>query len=98
VKPLVTQDEFAKLLRCSTQTIRRLRLAGEIAYLPGRPVKFRQEDIDRWLARNAGRRIGWAAKREPKLPPTYGRPTTLAEAERLGRQLSALVRARRPTR
>ncbi len=66
MKPLLTQAEVAKILRCHPNTVARLRNAGEIAFLPGTPVKFRPEDVERWLLRNLTRRVGHAAKREAK--------------------------------
>jgi excisionase family DNA binding protein len=98
VKPLLTEAEVAALLRCSQQTVARLRYAGKLAYIPGRPVKIRQEDFDRWLVCNRGKRIGWAAKREPKPKVSYGRPTNEAEAEEHARMMSLLVRLRRHVR
>jgi excisionase family DNA binding protein len=56
--PLLTQDEVAVILRCSPQTVRRLRIDGKLPYLPGRPIKIRSEDLDRWVAKNTVRKVG----------------------------------------
>lgn len=48
---LLTQVEAAKMLRCSTAKVARERRAGRLAYLPGRPVMLRLEDVLDWLER-----------------------------------------------
>jgi excisionase family DNA binding protein len=50
--PLLTQDEVAAILRCHPSTVARLRYAGELSYIPMRPVKIRSEDVERWMAKN----------------------------------------------
>ncbi|ESX21412.1 helix-turn-helix domain-containing protein [Mesorhizobium sp. LSJC264A00] len=42
---LLTQDEVAKRLRCSTQKVKRLRISGQMAYIPGRPVLIEEADL-----------------------------------------------------
>ena len=48
---LLTQREAATLLKCSERTVIRLRMAGEIPYIPGRPVKIRLVAILDYLER-----------------------------------------------
>lgn len=48
---LVTQTEAAAILRVSVRTVARLRAAGELPYLPGRPVRIETADIDRYIQR-----------------------------------------------
>ncbi|OLP52619.1 hypothetical protein BJF92_14470 [Rhizobium rhizosphaerae] len=42
---LLTEPEAAQILQCSTSTIKRLRFAGKLAYLPGRPVLIDEADL-----------------------------------------------------
>ena len=48
---LLTEREVADYLAISPETLRRLRYAGEIPYVPlgRRLVRYRREDLDRWL-------------------------------------------------
>ena len=48
---LLTQAEAAKLLRCSAAKLARERRLGRLAYVPGRPVLLRLEDVLDWLDR-----------------------------------------------
>lgn len=48
---LLTQAEAARMLRCSTGKIARERRLGRLAYVPGRPVLLRLEDVLDWLDR-----------------------------------------------
>ena len=42
---LLNESEVAKILRCSREKIKRLRLSGRISYIPGRPVLIDEEDL-----------------------------------------------------
>jgi hypothetical protein len=42
---LLTEAEVALRLRCSPSKVKRLRLAGKLAYLPGRPVMIREAAV-----------------------------------------------------
>jgi len=42
---VLTQGEAAAILRCSTKKIQRLRRAGKLAYLPGRPIMIKAKDL-----------------------------------------------------
>lgn len=46
---LLTQKEVSERLRCSTSKIKRLRLDGKLAYLPGRPVLVRESDLNAYI-------------------------------------------------
>lgn len=48
-KILLLESEAALRLRCSPSTVKRLRLAGKLAYVPGRPVKIEAADIDAYV-------------------------------------------------
>jgi excisionase family DNA binding protein len=42
---LLTQPEVAAILRCSPYTVARLRKAGKLAYIPGKPVLIDEADV-----------------------------------------------------
>lgn len=46
---LLTQAEVAERLRCSEDKVKRLRLAGKLRYLPGRPVLIDEADLESYL-------------------------------------------------
>lgn len=48
---LMSELEVAEVLRCSSTKIKRLRLSGEISYLPGPPVLIAREDLDAFIER-----------------------------------------------
>ena len=48
---LLTEPEVAEMLRCSTSKIKRLRLSGALAYIPGRPVLIAEQDLAEYLDR-----------------------------------------------
>jgi excisionase family DNA binding protein len=53
LRPLLTKQELADLLRCSPRTVDRLRRRGVIAavkFTPGGRVAFRRQDVERLLA------------------------------------------------
>lgn len=57
---MLTEIEVSEVLRCSVSKVKRLRLSGRLAYLPGRPVLVREEDLNAYLesARRSARAIG----------------------------------------
>lgn len=61
---LLKEIEVAERLRCSPSKVKRLRLSGKLAYLPGRPVLIRAEDLTAFME-SAFYRV-WAA--EPETP------------------------------
>lgn len=46
---LLTESEAADLLRCSREKIKRLRLSGQIRYIPGRPILIDEEDLKAFI-------------------------------------------------
>lgn len=46
-----TEIEVAEMLRCSTSKVKRLRLSGALAYIPGRPVLIAETDLTEYLER-----------------------------------------------
>lgn len=46
---LLTEQEAAEMLCCSPSKIKQLRLNGHLAYLPGRPILFREEDLKTYM-------------------------------------------------
>lgn len=53
---MLTEPEVAERLRCSTSKIKRLRFAGKLAYLPGRPVLIELSELEDYIRRE--KRIG----------------------------------------
>ncbi|NFV81293.1 helix-turn-helix domain-containing protein [Magnetospirillum aberrantis] len=47
---LLTQDEVAEILGCTPDTVYRIRRAGKLPYIPGRPVKILRFDLNAYLA------------------------------------------------
>lgn len=76
----LTQEEVAKLLRRSVQSVARLRRTGELAYLPGSPVLIPEAEVMAYLERKMVQRSA-----PPPAPP----PTN---AERAGAMLAKLKR------
>ena len=48
---LMGELEVAAVLRCSSTKIKRLRLSGELSYLPVSPVLIAREDLDAFIER-----------------------------------------------
>jgi Helix-turn-helix domain len=67
--PLLTDLDVATLLRCGVSKAARLRRAGELPFVPGRPPLVKLEDLLAWIEernqearkRAAQRRASWAA-------------------------------------
>ncbi|MBQ0820026.1 helix-turn-helix domain-containing protein [Microvirga sp. HBU67558] len=47
---LLTEPEVAEILRCSTRTVARMREAGKLPYIPGRPVLIDEADLLAYIA------------------------------------------------
>ncbi|MAN78366.1 MAG: DNA-binding protein [Rhizobiales bacterium] len=75
---LLTEPEVAHMLRCSTSKIKRLRLSGKLAYLPGRPLYVEYQAVIDYI--NAAR---VPAKYKAVDPTT---PSGNAEMERRSRE------------
>jgi excisionase family DNA binding protein len=52
MSPLLTQREAARLLRLSERTLERLRVtgAGPVYVKAGRLVRYREADLEEWIA------------------------------------------------
>jgi excisionase family DNA binding protein len=59
----LTQEEVAARLRCSTVTIKRLRLSGQLAYSPGRPVLISETALEAYVGQ-----ITVLCEQKPKSP------------------------------
>lgn len=59
---LLTESEVAELLRCSREKIKRLRLSGQIRYIPGKPILIDEEDLKAFIE---AQKVGSAAQ-EPR--------------------------------
>lgn len=68
---ILTQAEAAERLGCSPRAVARLRAAGKLAYIPGRPVRIDEADLVDYMERAAAEA---EAKRKAKLPPEPGSP------------------------
>ncbi|MFD6320924.1 helix-turn-helix domain-containing protein [Methylorubrum thiocyanatum] len=49
METLFTEAEVAERLNCSVARIRKLRAAGRLAYLPGRPVLVTERDFNAFV-------------------------------------------------
>lgn len=76
----LTQEEVAKILRRSVQSVARLRRMGELAYLPGSPALIPEAEVTAYLERKMVQRSA---------PSPAPLPTN---AERAGAMLSKLKR------
>lgn len=45
----LTEPEVAERLRCSTSKMKRLRLSGRLAFIPGRPVLIAESDLAAYI-------------------------------------------------
>ena len=52
---LLTEDQVAARLRRSKRSIARLRAHGKLAYIPGRPVRITEDELERYIRREAVR-------------------------------------------
>lgn len=80
---LLTEEEVAVLLRCSSAKIKRLRLSGAIAYLPGRPPLILRDDLNAYLE---GARRKAAKKRGPEPGTPEAHEEGFEEARRRARR------------
>ncbi|TPI64275.1 helix-turn-helix domain-containing protein [Mesorhizobium sp. B3-1-3] len=79
---LLTQDEAAAILRCSASKVKRLRITGRLAYLPGRPVLIEESDLEAYME-SVRRAAKPPATKEPKSArrASDGRKLTPSEME-----------------
>ena len=72
--PLLLEREAAERLRISRWAVRALRLSGELPYLPGRPIRIDERDLDAYidrLRRKVEAKALVAASPPPQGPATY---------------------------
>lgn len=62
---MLTEPEVAEILRCSTSKVKRLRLSGALAYIPGRPLLIAETDLAEYLER-----LKQSARQAQPLTPT----------------------------
>lgn len=93
---LLTEAEVAERLRCSVARVRKLRAAGRLAYLPGRPILVTEADFaafvetERCQRRSKSRSVSASSEAsEPKVAgltaEQRGRLIWLQHAARSGR-------------
>lgn len=46
---ILTQAEVAERLRMSVRTVYQLRVEGRLRYIPGRPVRFLEDDVEKFI-------------------------------------------------
>lgn len=72
---LLTEREAAEILRCSVSAVKRLRLAGEIPYLPGRPPRIDMVDLEEFVEaqkrRKEAERTSWPDPKDPAVQAQY---------------------------
>ncbi|QWW67969.1 helix-turn-helix domain-containing protein [Rhizobium sp. WYJ-E13] len=86
---LITDQEAAEIFRCSTDKIKRLRLSGKLAYIPGRPVKINEADLLAFIEASTIRSV-------PPDPPTAPKPD--ADASARAWALKAMLKPKRAPR
>jgi excisionase family DNA binding protein len=63
---LMTSAELSAELQISERTVRRLEITGKIGPAPiniGRAVRYRREDVAKWIAAGCPARANWAGRR-----------------------------------
>ena len=68
--PLLTDREVATLLRCGVSKAARLRRAGELPFVPGRPPLVKLEDLMAWVEDQKQEARKQAAQRRASLERT----------------------------
>jgi hypothetical protein len=74
----LTEPEVAKILRRHPSAIKRLRLAGKLAYLPGRPVLIARTALEDYIGSIAIR-----TAEPPSVPPPSPEKGEKTEAEKI---------------
>lgn len=74
-----TEPEVAEILRCSTSKIKRLRFAGKLPYITGRPVLIAETDLGDFI--ETRKRVA-AAKAEKRNPQPVDADTPQARRQR----------------
>ncbi|MBZ9706120.1 helix-turn-helix domain-containing protein [Mesorhizobium sp. ESP7-2] len=85
---LLTQDEVAERLRCSTSKVKRLRISGSLAYIPGRPVMIEETDLDAYKERVKCQALPRTSKKMAKeRGMSTGRKTELEDVSVLAQRI-----------
>ena len=84
---MMTEREVAAYLRCSCKTVQRLRQAGRLAYLPGRPLLIDQDDFLEFIK-------GEMQSHRAMGPPTREEMLAAQEAAQQSSMAAARQRAR----
>ena len=79
---LLLQKEVAERLRCSEVKVKRLRMSGQLAYIPGRPLMVREADLEAYIE-------GAAIKKQRREKPVEPRQKSKAELEAEARAWAA---------
>jgi hypothetical protein len=72
---LLTEAQAAETLQCRPSKIKRLRLSGQLAYIPGRPVLISQAAIVAYVERTECQSL-------ISRKPTTGSTTPIGQTER----------------
>jgi excisionase family DNA binding protein len=75
---ILLESEVAKRLRCSTSKVKRLRLNGELAYLPGRPVLIDEADVEAYL--ESAKQRGHRRIKDKQAQPAFTGPSASTES------------------
>ncbi|WP_082700425.1 helix-turn-helix domain-containing protein [Magnetospirillum sp. XM-1] len=90
---LLTQDEVAGILRCSSDHVYRLRRSGLLPYLPGRPVKILRSDLEEFIRCQRSTQAPSSGSTARAFGKSLGQKAGAANAQALGRRI-ALSRSR----
>ena len=59
---LLTQEEAAERLGCSTSKIKRLRVGRRLTYIPGRPILIDEADLETYITAKSAANANKLAK------------------------------------
>lgn len=90
---LLTQAEAAAALRKSEKAVYRLRLSGQLAYIPGRPVTITEAAINDYLARTESCRDRTKDRSSTKGRPGIGKSGGPSEVDRCADQRARKIMA-----
>lgn len=79
---LITADEAAERLGCSRRTVTRLCMSGQLRFIPGRPVRMPESEVEDYIMRKL------KPLRTPE-PPQAAAPVTMPPRRR-GRPIKKL--------
>lgn len=91
-REFLTEPEVARILRCGTSKVKRLRLGGRLAYLPGRPVLIARADLNAFIEETMRK------ARKPEAAAASDDTRTRGEADARQWALNAVFKYRAPRR